>query len=211
MYHPQLLPFTSYNLPNPNQRQTAARNSTYIPHLKRMTDADPTLNLVYYPHHMLPKCTQIRTEHPPAVDFQLSHYTAAHPLPVGRTTQRASGRIDPVGRLPHEKAAHLTRLHQLRNRYDNFQHERRYKKAMRDLIDRPHVQLNAVRQYAEELTRDPDAHFTGPYDWYRTGSTLALVPGEPDDWLVHVVDVHGGQLNGLSRFPTTNHQPTTIC
>lgn len=45
------------------------------------------------------------------------------------------------------------------------------------------------------MNRDPDRYFTGEYDWYSTGSSLAVVD---DDWLVHV-QTQNGLMNQLSK------------
>lgn len=167
-----------------------------------MVEPDRTEILSAYPHHMLPRFNQIRTDDAPLGAFHLSAHIAAQPTPVlgRRPTQIAAYTSDPVFRLSREKDAHQTRLRQLRNRYDYFVGHRSYKKAMRNYAGRNDVHLKCVREFAEELDRDPDEHFSGDYDYYCTGSTMAVLPRpEGGDWLVHV-EAANGQLNQLSEF-----------
>lgn len=167
-----------------------------------MLEQEVTDTHVHYPHHMLPRFNQMRTEHAPLGAFHLSVHVAALPQPVpGRRPQLLAARTcDPVFRLTRAKDAHLTRLRILRSRYDFFVKQRSFRREMRKFAGRTDVQLNCVREFAEELEHDPDAHFAGGYDWYWSGSTLAVVPRpEGGDWLAHVEAASDGQLNQLSE------------
>lgn len=59
----------------------------------------------------------------------------------------------------------------------------------------PNVHLRIVGECASAMERDPDPHFTGEYDWYSTGSNLAIVD---DKWLLHV-QTERGLMNQLSK------------
>lgn len=57
-------------------------------------------------------------------------------------------------------------------------------------------QLRTVLECAAAMERDPDAYFTGDYDWYSTGSSLAIMD---DKWLLHV-QTQNGLMNRLCKF-----------
>lgn len=183
-----------------HRTKKASRNSSYLPNLKRIRDPDPRMSLHCYAHHLMPRLPQTRSAISIAARFQLSRYTATQPLPANDATQLAGARIDPMHRLPRAKMAHQTNLHRIHVRYDTFVNDRNYKKAMRKYALEPDVQLNTIREYAEEMARDPDKYFDGSTaDWYCSGSAMALVHNANGvDWLAHVQD-DGGLFNLLRK------------
>lgn len=195
-----------------------------------MTEPDVTECLQSYPHSALPKLAQHRSHRNAGDAnhsyvnasgvrchrFRLSSLVASHPLPINAPHQFAgASRVDPVARLPLAKEAHRRRLHQLHNFHQLGSSDKSHKKQMQSLGqdndaaasgrkgDAPkigNIQLNIVREFAEELERDPDAHFAGTYDWYCTGSALlTFADDEGADWLVHVEDA-AGRFDRLSEL-----------
>lgn len=194
-----LYTFPEYILPS--RPQANSTNKSFVPHLRRMLEPEVTDTHIYYPHHMLPRFNQIRTENAPLGAFHLSAHVAAQPTPVPNRPPKllAAYTSDPVFQLSRKKEVHLTRLRQLRHRYDVFVNHKSFKKAMQNHAGRKDVHLNCVREFAEELEHDPDEYFDGGYDWYWSGSTMAVIPRpEGGDWLVHV-EASDGQLNQLSE------------